>query len=421
LDGANPTAVCAVSETVLLAGHPAAVEALLDKAALPNPAGPMRDALALAAAGHHHLVVGFAPPPGLLADWGEDLTREQPPLATAAEALAEARSLALALDFFTSAPQADPVLNSRARLHLYFAEEEAATQARSAAGQVLEWGRSEVRAGIEGVKETLESPDNFLLKAGNLRSLFRAVQKILVPLDLALQKATVDQRGREVQAELFLGDGVDLIGGLADVMEWGMHFQVREDLGTLGKALLAYHDQHGHFPRPTVSAPDGRPLLSWRVLLLPHLGQEELFQQFQLEEPWDSEHNRPLLEKIPKAFQPVGFGTRVPYGTLYQLVVGPGALFGGKQDARLADVKDGMEQTILLAEAAEAVPWTKPQDLAFGPGKPLPALGGSFWNGFYVLLADQRPRFLKRPLDEATLRALITPAGGEKVDLKKLP
>jgi hypothetical protein len=204
-------------------------------------------------------------------------------------------------------------------------------------------------------------------------------------------------------------------------IESEMKSETEEKLGKIGEALQAYHKKHGHLPPPALLAPDGRPLLSWRVLLLPHLGEEDLHKQFHLNEPWDSAHNRTLLEKIPSVYEPESFGTRVPHGTLCQLVTGPGTLFEGRQGPSLDAIKDGPEQTILLAEAGAAIEWTKPEDVVVAAGKPLPSLGGTLWDGFYVLFADGKARFLRRTVEERTLRALVSPAGGDKVDLKKLP
>jgi hypothetical protein len=200
-----------------------------------------------------------------------------------------------------------------------------------------------------------------------------------------------------------------------------MREEVESKLSRIGKGLRAYEKQVGHLPPPALYSPDGRPLLSWRVLLLPHLGEQALYQQFHLNEPWDSPHNRTLLEKLPSVYETDTLSTRVPHGTLYQLVTGPGTLYDGRQGPARAAVKDGREQTILVVDAGATVEWTKPEDVVIAADKPLPALGGTFWDGFHVLFADGNVRFLHHTVTESTLRALLSPSGGEKVDLKKLP
>jgi Protein of unknown function (DUF1559) len=73
-------------------------------------------------------------------------------------------------------------------------------------------------------------------------------------------------------------------------------------LGSLGKAMHNYQTKHGRLPPAAVYSEDGTPLLSWRVLLLPHLQHGELFQKFNLDEPWDSPQNLALLAKMPDEY-----------------------------------------------------------------------------------------------------------------------
>ena len=70
-------------------------------------------------------------------------------------------------------------------------------------------------------------------------------------------------------------------------------------LMALGLGFHHYHDEHGAFPPARLLAKDGKPLLSWRVLLLPYLKEEKLFREFKLTEPWDGPHNSKLLTKMP--------------------------------------------------------------------------------------------------------------------------
>jgi hypothetical protein len=76
---------------------------------------------------------------------------------------------------------------------------------------------------------------------------------------------------------------------------------------------------------------------------------------------------------------------------------------------------DGTGTTILIVEAGKPVPWTKPEDVAYDPKKPVPAPGGAFANVFHAAFADTTVRALSRKIDAKALRALITPAGGEDI------
>jgi hypothetical protein len=177
----------------------------------------------------------------------------------------------------------------------------------------------------------------------------------------------------------------------------------------------------GRLPPPALTSKDGKPLLSWRVAILPYLGEKQLYMQFKLDEPWDGPNNKKLLEKMPKVFAPAAGKPKEPYSTYYQVFVGPGACFvPGKQLRFPAGIPDGTSNTIMLAEAAEAVPWTKPADLPYDPKKPLPKLGGHFPDGFHVALWDGSVNFFKKDFDPQEMRRAIMPADGEIVDFKKL-
>jgi RNA polymerase sigma factor (sigma-70 family) len=173
----------------------------------------------------------------------------------------------------------------------------------------------------------------------------------------------------------------------------------------------------------TATAPGqgGRALLSWRVTLLPYLGEDNLYKQFKLDEPWDGPHNKKLLDRMPKVYAPPGVKTREPYTTFYQIFVGAHAPFQKHQLARIpASFPDGTSNTILIAEAGNAVPWTKPEDLHFALDEPLPELGGLYPGIINVAFADGSATALLAQADADMLRALITPNGGEVVDIDKL-
>jgi hypothetical protein len=196
--------------------------------------------------------------------------------------------------------------------------------------------------------------------------------------------------------------------------------QSLKNLQKLALAMHEYHDALGTFPPAAVLDKNDRPLLSWRVLLLQHLGERELFKQFKLDEPWDSAHNKKLLERMPKVFAPPGVKTAEPYTTYYQVFTGPGAAFEGPRGLRVTDFTDGTSMTLLIVEAGEAVPWTKPADLIFDAKKPLPKLGGLFKDRIHCALADGSVHALKRNFGEQTMRYLIGRNEGMPFDLEDL-
>jgi hypothetical protein len=181
--------------------------------------------------------------------------------------------------------------------------------------------------------------------------------------------------------------------------------------------MHAYADVHGRLPPAVVHGKDGSPLLSWRVLLLPWIEQQELYEAFRLDESWDSPHNLALLPRMPGTYAPPsGKRWRMrEHHTVCQVFSGKGAAFERREGLSLKDdFPDGTSQTLLIVEAGEPVPWTKPQDLDYDPDGPLPGLKGLFNDGFRGCLADCSRLFVRTETSEASLRAAITRNGGDR-------
>jgi hypothetical protein len=216
------------------------------------------------------------------------------------------------------------------------------------------------------------------------------------------------------------------------MMDGEGYVRSKVSLGQIGAALQAYQNENGRLPPAVVYGKGGQPLYSWRVLLLPYLVEDDLYKQFHRDEPWDSPHNKPLLEPIPTEYRPALGGDDGPGLTRYQVLVGPGTAFE-RDGLTWADFPDGLAGTLLVVEAGEAVPWSKPADLAYDPAGPLPPLGGVFTKpvhffcyelrrepGFNACFADGTTRFIAGKTGEKTIRALITRNGGEKIDVTRL-
>jgi Protein of unknown function (DUF1559) len=154
-----------------------------------------------------------------------------------------------------------------------------------------------------------------------------------------------------------------------------------------------------------------KPLLSWRVAILPYMNYDSLYKQFKLDEPWDSAHNKRLLAQMPAEFAAPA-ADRASGQTQYRIFTGPQAIRPG---TNLASFSDGTSNTLLVVEAVESVPWTKPDELSYDAKKPPPRLGGTFADGFVAVKADGAPVIIPHSIPEKILRAAITPNGGEKM------
>ncbi|MCB9922004.1 MAG: DUF1559 domain-containing protein [Planctomycetaceae bacterium] len=159
------------------------------------------------------------------------------------------------------------------------------------------------------------------------------------------------------------------------------------NMKAIGIAWRAYLDDKGYFPGPVVDATK-KPLLSWRVDLLPYLGLQSLHDAFHLNEPWNSPHNLTLVDKIPSVFQsPERFDTDTNY---LALLLGGTTVHQERRKVSERNVEDGIENTLALVEVDEdqAVPWTKPAELPLNIKSPLKSLGTLRENGFFAVWSD---------------------------------
>ena len=144
--------------------------------------------------------------------------------------------------------------------------------------------------------------------------------------------------------------------------------QSSNNLKQLGLAFHNYESVYGVLPAAAICDKKGKPLLSWRVAILPYIEQDNLYKQFKLDEPWDSEHNMKLAKIVVKTYA-LPYGEPKPGHTNYRVFVGNGAIFDMVQGTKFAQITDGTSNTIMAFEAAESTPWTKPDEIEFDPQK----------------------------------------------------
>jgi hypothetical protein len=186
--------------------------------------------------------------------------------------------------------------------------------------------------------------------------------------------------------------------------------QSSNNLKALAITMHEYHENFRRFPPAVLRDPAlgdrGKPY-SWRVALLPALGESELYSQYHRDQAWDSPDNQALLTRMPRVFAAPGKNPADGL-THYQVIVGPGTAFERTDfGLRLTEFPRGAAQTILIVEAADPVPWTKPQDLSWAPDGPLPKVGGLVGNGFHAAFANGEVRWFEAANQESELRTHV--------------
>jgi hypothetical protein len=275
----------------------------------------------------------------------------------------------------------------------------------------------------EGLKAIAEKIGEHAAEAKDSR---RPREKALVPLMEAavtgLKRANVKAEGSTVIAttEIDAGPATSkAVGELLQSLQSRKKFALRtNNLKQIGLALHSYFDVNGKLPANVYNA-KGEAILSWRVHLLPYLEQQNLYNQFKMDEPWDGPNNKKLIEQMPKVFDTAG--RDAPKGqTFYQAFLTPdfnrplpkGAnppgrtwLVEGDKTGQTLLVPDGTSNTIAIVEARNSVIWSKPDDLPFG--EKLPPLGEAGADVFMALMLDGSVRAISTKIKQDILRLLI--------------
>jgi hypothetical protein len=377
--GKDRKALSFLNNRLYLFGTPESVEAFVQKPISPN-AGPLSPVLHAAATGKHSVTAGVNPEPL------EMLKDQLPPEAEPFKPLMAAKSALLTVDLTDK-------LNYE--LRGTFANAKDAENAANAVGQLRQLALGLLSKEIEkSAKEGKDAKGNTEL----LRFAESTVKAVKVERKDAVLHASLSVNPEPAIAAL--------VESVQKIREAAARIQSSNNLKQLVLAMMIYHDTNAKFPAAAVFDKNGKPLLSWRVTILPYLEQEKLYKEFHLDEPWDSEHNKKLIDKMPRVYLAPDDGSKT-HLTRYQAFVGKGAFFEGTTGLRIADITDGLSNTIMVVEAPKGVPWTKPEDLAFDDGKLLPRVVDPMKNGFMAGLCDGSVRFFKKTMKEGTLRLYI--------------
>lgn len=292
---------------------------------------------------------------------------------------------------------------------------------------------------------------------------FSLLQLLLFVATIALSLATFGPWGIAVTLFLLVqmlwvrraSDGVKLIAF------WGILFVLgtcvvhghregyrisgcRNNLHTIGLALHSYHDQYDRFPPQHVADAEGRPMHSWRVLILPYLSESDankVYQQYRFDEPWNGPNNQQLAAQLGNHFRCRTTNAAEPGSHLtthYAAVTGPGTAWPGPTETLLEDIADGSDNTVMLVEIADSdIHWMEPRDVtleeALSDRKGAYVVPSShhfvertyFFLSTYplvgnVLMADGSCHCLERRPSRDDLATLLSVAGGEPIDADAL-
>jgi hypothetical protein len=403
--------------TFLLASQGEYMPTALNRPTLFEAKGPLAQAGALA--GKHHIVVGLNLTERSvleMKDFARAILRERPDKNNNIEPfqsllpLLEARSVLITADLGKEV---------RARAEIEFADPEQAAGCVNALEDGLALARllflARFRSDLnnEALSTLLDDGDlgpivfgdtilfpgekAVLVPRRDLKPIF-VTEAILAQADKLLRKATVEKNDKSLH--VLVQGKVNVAELLASARENALAFLKNHEtdlkmatssrnLLKLVSALQAYHEVNGKFPA------SGK--LSWRVHILPYMDELAVYQEFKLDEAWDSAHNIKLLPKMPKVFATPGIKTKEPFTTPYQMFTGPGSF--------IERMKMG-DEGLALAEA-EATAWTRPGDLTYDAKKPALKLGGVFTDGFHVVFSTGRVQFVPINDGEDVVRILM--------------
>lgn len=303
-------------------------------------------------------------------------------------------------------------LQGKIRLVMLANNEEDAIELEEIVNNALVFGRDiavmQAMGEVEGVGAVPDATRAYIQRLGN--EIVAMIQPKRTGNRLMIE---VDNQGGFATTGVLVGL---LLPAVQASREAARRMSSSNNLKQIMLALHNYHDVYGHFPPAISRDDDGNPLLSWRVAILPFVEQQALYEEFHLDEPWDSEHNIQLLERMPSIFADPSVPP-MPGMTTYHAVVGENYCFSPDGPIRFRDITDGTSNTIAVFEGnpAVAVPWSQPSDAEIDPEDPLSVMGGVRAGGFNVAFTDGSVRFIAESIDLEMLLALLTRNGGEVV------
>jgi len=210
-----------------------------------------------------------------------------------------------------------------------------------------------------------------------------------------------------------------LLPAVQSAREAARRMQSVNNLKQIALAMHNYHATYKNFPPPANFSADGKPLLSWRVHILPFIGQQQLYKQFHLDEPWNSPNNKPLINQMPPIYRNPSSPAPADRAA-YLVPTGTGSIFANPKGTSIRQITDGTSNTIMVVEVDpdSSVIWTKPRDLAYRPQRPLQGLGKAHPGGFNVAFADGSVHFISNSIDPRVFLQMLNMADGQPRTLR---
>jgi type II secretory pathway pseudopilin PulG len=210
-----------------------------------------------------------------------------------------------------------------------------------------------------------------------------------------------------------------LLPAVQAAREAARRMQCSNNMKQIGLALWNYESTYKSLPPAFTTDANGKPLHSWRTLILPYMEQSALYSQIDLNKPWDDPVNLPFSKVVIPTYACPSGHTDSPEKTCYQVVVDPSGIFTGAKCTKISEITDGTSNTILLVEteSANAVPWMSPDDTDLPTYlTPSQTNRSNHTGGGHATFADGSIKFLSNGIDPATAKSLISKGGGENVN-----
>jgi hypothetical protein len=198
--------------------------------------------------------------------------------------------------------------------------------------------------------------------------------------------------------------------------------EVVKKLITLVKGLLLYEDRYGHFPPAVIRSETGEPLYSWRVAILPFIDEERIHDEFRLSEPWNSEHNKKFISKMPDVYAGLGPKESTQDGrTQFLAPVANGCVYEPGKDSKpttFDQITDGVSVTVVIVHLPlqKPVTWTSPEDWNVDFENVKPSLFDDTRGETLAAFCDGSCKPLTSDLSDTDLEALLTKSANDRAE-----